>query len=244
MVILLVDDEIPAIQGIIGIVNWKRLSIENVLTAYSMEEAIQVFESNSVDLLLTDIEMDNGTGLDLIEYVNQNHKGCINMILSSYPDFSYAQKAIELGAFSYLIKPIDDHDLENAIFKATKEVYRNSNKDLEAVNIESTEDSLVIKVKQYIFQNIKHEMSRDEIADNISLNPEYLSKYFKKRVGLSLSDYINKERISMAKSLLIHTNLPMSVIAENCGYNTLSYFSYVFKQLTGLSPSQYRKDYS
>ena len=62
------------------------------------------------------------------------------------------------------------------------------------------------------------------------MNPEYLSRLFKKVKGISLSDYIVQEKLKIAISLLEGTNLPVSVIATNIGYTNFSYFTQVFKK--------------
>ena len=73
------------------------------------------------------------------------------------------------------------------------------------------------------------------------MNPEYLSRLFKKVKGISLSDYIVQEKLKIAISLLEGTNLPVSVIATNIGYTNFSYFTQVFKKVYGISPSEYRQ---
>ena len=70
MNILIVDDELPAVQGILQIMDWKRLGIENAYVAYSLREAMEQFSQHYIELLLTDIEMQGGTGFDLIRWCN------------------------------------------------------------------------------------------------------------------------------------------------------------------------------
>lgn len=92
----------------------------------------------------------------------------------------------------------------------------------------------------YIRRNIDKDLSRAEIADAIYLNPEYLSRLFKKETGASLNDYIVTEKMRAAQSLLSDTNIPVSLIATKVGYSNFSYFSQVFKKYTGMSPVEYR----
>ena len=240
MTILIVDDEASTLYGITKIIDWEKLLIEKVFTASNMNEALSLFKQFEVDILLTDIQMKNGTGLDLIAKIRDQYPKCINLILSSYPDFRFAQQAISLGVFEYLLKPVDDFELETVLVKAiseSKKLHSHNEKTEIPVN-----DPLVHSVQDYIVNNISQEITRDEIAKHINLSPDYLSKYFKKKVGLSLSDYIKNQRMSIAQSMLAHTNLPINIIAENSGFNTLSYFSYAFRQATGISPSQYRNN--
>lgn len=92
----------------------------------------------------------------------------------------------------------------------------------------------------YINQNIEKNFSRAEIAEAIYLNPEYLSRLFKRVKGISLNDFISTQKMEIAKSLLTNTNIPVHLIASKVGYSNFSYFSQVFKKYCGLTPLEYR----
>lgn len=101
-------------------------------------------------------------------------------------------------------------------------------------------DKVVSSLQQYIRENISGELGRDHLAKQAFLNPEYLSRLFRRKTGMSLSDYITSERITAAKKLLLTTPLPIGDIALQTGYNNGAYFSKIFKKLTGQTPQQYR----
>ena len=92
--------------------------------------------------------------------------------------------------------------------------------------------SQIDQVVNFIQKNIHQNVTRTEIAHQVYMNPEYLSRLFKKVKGISLSDYIVQEKLKIAISLLEGTNLPVSVIATNIGYTNFSYFTQVFKKST------------
>ena len=118
MNILIVDDEIYSVQGIVNALDWKSLGFENVYKAYSMRQAQKVFESETVDLLLTDIEMPKGSGFDLIEWAIEKEYSPVSLFLTSYAKFDYAQKAIQLHCFGYILKPVEPHELKEEIQRA------------------------------------------------------------------------------------------------------------------------------
>lgn len=122
MNILIVDDEIYSVQGIVNALDWKSLGFENVFTAFSMKQAQKVFEKETVDLLLTDIEMPKGSGLDLIEWANE--KGCspVTLFLTSYAKFEYAQRAIQMQCFGYILKPVEPQKLKEEILRAVRRI--------------------------------------------------------------------------------------------------------------------------
>lgn len=97
------------------------------------------------------------------------------------------------------------------------------------------------QIKEYIRENLEKDLSRNELAERVFLNQEYLSKLFKKQTGVSLSTYITNERINVSKGLLVKTDMSVSFIASKIGYSNFSHFSQVFKKSTGLTPIEYRQ---
>lgn len=111
-------------------------------------------------------------------------------------------------------------------------------------HIHSIEENLSVadKVKRYIAEKIgEQDLSREDIASHVFLNPDYLTRIFKKETGMSLSDFLQQSRIDHAKELLVNTGQSISDIAISSGYSNLSYFSTIFKKTTGLNPLDYRK---
>ncbi|QSF45055.1 response regulator [Paenibacillus tianjinensis] len=104
-------------------------------------------------------------------------------------------------------------------------------------NVSST---VVTKIRQYIRSRLSEEITRDELAAHVYLNPAYLSRLFKKETGLSMSDVIIQERLQKAKRLLEETELKITDIAEQVGYTSLGSFSNLFKRVVGVTPQQYR----
>lgn len=101
--------------------------------------------------------------------------------------------------------------------------------------------SRIQDIRDYISKNLDHPLSRNAIAQVFSLNPDYLSRVFKKETGMLISDYIEEQRIVMARGLLANTELSVSQVALRVGYSNFSYFSRIFRQKTGLTPTQFRR---
>ncbi|MCM1231708.1 MAG: helix-turn-helix domain-containing protein [Ruminococcus flavefaciens] len=106
------------------------------------------------------------------------------------------------------------------------------------------EGDLLTQVKQYIAQNYDDcNFSLQKCADALHVNNSYLSHYFKEQTDMNLNNYIASLRIRRAKELLSDTSLSLSVIAEEVGYYNLNSFIRRFKQITGMTPGNYRKDF-
>ena len=101
-------------------------------------------------------------------------------------------------------------------------------------------DNIVQKIKNYVKEHYREDIGRNEAAAVVYLTPEYMAKLFKKDTGLSLKDYIHQVRIQEAKVLLAG-GTRVSEVAQEVGFDNFSYFSTVFKRVTGLSPNEYKR---
>ncbi|MFD1123929.1 helix-turn-helix domain-containing protein [Lentilactobacillus raoultii] len=94
----------------------------------------------------------------------------------------------------------------------------------------------------YINQNIKQPLSLESVSQNVFLSPSYLSKIFKRQLHVNFINHINMLKISLACKKLITTEEKVSTIAKQVGCSQTSYFSKVFKSLTGVTPLTYRRN--
>ena len=113
--ILIVDDDKLVVEKLVEGVNWKQLGIRTVLTACNIRQAKEILEEVAVDILLSDIEMPQGSGLELLEWVRDKEIPVECIFLSSYAYFAYAQKAINLKSREYMLKPVSNRELEEAL---------------------------------------------------------------------------------------------------------------------------------
>lgn len=113
--VLVVDDEKFAVEGLIRYVDWVSLGVTRVLGAYSLREAEAVLLKEDFDVLLCDIEMPQGSGLDLVAWVSENRRGVDTVFLTCHADFGYAQTALRLGGFDYILKPVPYKKLEETL---------------------------------------------------------------------------------------------------------------------------------
>ncbi|REE92771.1 two-component system response regulator YesN [Paenibacillus taihuensis] len=115
---LIVDDEAHAVRGLVAGVRWDRLDIVDVRTAHSLRQAVDIFETETIDLMVCDIEMPQGSGLELLEWVREHRPQTETIFLTCHSEFYYTKRAIQLSSFDYLLKPVDYEDMENVIVKA------------------------------------------------------------------------------------------------------------------------------
>lgn len=101
--------------------------------------------------------------------------------------------------------------------------------------------NLMLRVKEYIDNSYAdNELGTNELAKEFCISLGYLSACYKKEHGITISKYIINRRMEHAEKLLMETTLSVGKIAESCGFNNLSYFMRLFKNVHGMTPSQYR----
>lgn len=102
--------------------------------------------------------------------------------------------------------------------------------------------SLVHLAVTFVKEHLTEDISVKKAAEVLSVNANYLSTVFKREMGLSFIDFVNRERINQAEALLTKTSLPISRIAITVGYNNTSYFAKQFIRFKGKTPTDYRKN--
>lgn len=246
--ILIVDDDILFLQALTKQMDFVRLGYDRVFTATSADRAFALLSKEKVDVLLCDIEMPGKSGLELLHLIAERQYRIVVLLLTCHSSFSYAQEAIGLDVFDYLLKPIRMEVLEERLIKALQK--RNEMNWIEAYRQElsafpqPSENDTISRIRQYVEDHIHTELTREQIGRALFMNPDYIARNFRAKQGVSLNDYIRDRRISRAKKLLRETSLPLPEICAQVGYTYNSYFFNTFKKITGLSPIEYRNQHT
>ena len=120
MNLLLVDDEAFALEALEHAINWKSLGIDQVFTCGNIKAARQICQESDIQIMICDIEMPNGTGLDLAKWLSENYPDLLILFLTCHSDFSFAKEAISYHAFAYLLKPFDIEEISQAVEEAVQ----------------------------------------------------------------------------------------------------------------------------
>ncbi|WP_240633257.1 response regulator transcription factor [Paenibacillus montanisoli] len=126
MKVLIVDDEILVSEAAKTVIDWEKFGVSSVLTAYNIRQAKEKFNQYSIDIMFCDIEMPQGNGLELISWVMEHYPQTVSIIMTCHADFKFAQQAVQLGSFDYLLKPVPPDDMENIVVKAIDKINKES----------------------------------------------------------------------------------------------------------------------
>lgn len=223
---LLVDDNYICVKGISCSIPWETIGISSVHTVYDGSSAWDYLQHNPVDILISDISMPGMNGLELSEKVLALNPSVKVILISAYDEFEYVRKAVRLGAFDYIEKPINYEYLTEILQKAMTEI------EQETKNLEILKKSRPAMEEQF-FRSLIQQSSR-EPASTLELYAQYLD------LNLSYDSYIVLH-ISAEDSDLLKQTLGIEEYCvrfmnlENCIRELGSSFDlhYVLKDLTG-----------
>ncbi|ACI18257.1 response regulator transcription factor [Dictyoglomus thermophilum] len=152
--VLIADDEPVIRQGLKKIVNWNALGFKIVGEAEDGVEALDKVRKLDPDLCVIDIRMPGMDGLELISEIRKSKSEIKIIILTGYPEFEYAQKAISLGVQSYMLKPVDPQILKDELTKIYEDLER----------------------KKFLFEGSKEKILEKLLKGQISLTEKDVSK--------------------------------------------------------------------
>ena len=157
--LVIVDDEPILLKGLLKTYDWDQMGFQVVGTALSGEQAIDVIREKKPDVVLTDIRMKQMTGLQMMDTIRQTDKECLFVVLSAYRDFEYAKEACDLGAFAYLLKPIEDEKLQETMQNAYRTCMEKRTKEERMENWENlvkkdATSFLQVIVQKYLLKQI------------------------------------------------------------------------------------------
>ena len=132
MNVLIVDDQQAVIDSLRKEIHWEKLSVEKVYTALSAREARMALRNFDIDVLLTDIEMPEEDGLSLFHWMRENYPHVVGIFLTAHADFRYAQEAIHMGGFDYILQPFRGEDVEAALSRAARNLRSRAAAELRA----------------------------------------------------------------------------------------------------------------
>lgn len=247
MKLLVADDERWIRKGVRKMIEQGEHSFEEILEAGSLAEMEAVFLKERPEIVVSDVRFPCGTSCELCRKLYETERKTKFIMLSGYDDFAYVKAALGYKALDYLLKPVDKKVLNKVVQKAVEEyVAENGEKVCENREREEQEkeilsgDDIVKRIMEEIGENCAGKYTLKTFASKYHISEAYLSSLFAKTAGVSLTNYIMRERVERSAGLMLQTNRKISDIAMEVGYEDPRYFMKIFKKVTGETPTDYR----
>ncbi|MGO4497229.1 response regulator [Paenibacillus sp. 2RAB27] len=252
--LMIVDDEPFMLKGLINIIEKGQTPCSQIVSAYDGFDALEKLKNFRPDLLITDIQMPEMNGLELIRKVRERGLCDHFIILTGYDDPTYLHQAIRCKVIDYLLKPINKAELYDVMTNLSLELLESEDEvsSQASLNWDETVPGIdydqmsknVKKIIRHIETHYRENISLDQIAEHVYLHPNYISSLFRKETGLTLINYLHLYRIKKAKLLMLGDSMDsLHRISEQVGYESVRHFFSVFKKYCGLTPSEYRQHY-
>lgn len=245
--VLLVEDD-TALRFIYSkMKTWSDCGFKITSEASNGKIALEILEKKSFDLIFTDIRMPFVDGIELLRKLKEQKNETPVVFASSYDEFEYARQGLVLGAFDYLLKPVQRQELEDVLQRIKKHI-----KDVEGrtkivsvvadvideLGILSDANKFINQVAVYCSEHYNEIFTVEDIANALGYSKDYFSKLFKQHFGITFHEFHSKIKINYAVELLKTGNYKSYEISDMLGYATVDYFTKVFKEITGTTPSK------
>lgn len=252
--ILIAEDEEVIRKGLVCTTDW--LSMDCVVTAEVSDgqEGLEKILASHPDVVIADICMPCLDGIEMIRQASEKvHFKSI--LLTSYEDFEFAKRAIELKVSAYLLKPVDEDELARVLGQIRKEIEQErraeralrreqeGQEETAAKNARMMENGYVAECIRRIQKDYQKRLSVEQIADELGVSASYLSRKFKEATGQTFLDFLNRYRVQQAAALLETGRYRISEISEATGFSDYKHFCAVFKKYTSKSPTKFQQEY-
>lgn len=241
--LIIADDEKNVLDGIADTIKWNEYGISVVGKARDGLELVQTAIKEKADIILTDIRMPQMDGLEAIEVIQEKLPDSEFVVITAFQEFEFAQRAIELGVAGFITKPVLKMEV---IEQITQAKHKFEERKLAKQALQAIENKKIIlrtpieRAIKYINEHIDEGIMMTEAAEYMNMNPSYFSRYFKEGTGISFIDYVKNQKVERAKELLDTSNMKIHEISDSLRYNSVQYFSTLFKSTTGFTPQEYR----
>lgn len=260
---IIADDENKIRAGLKTLIHWDALHLEIVCECKNGDEVLEALEEMAVDIVLTDMQMPGICGVELMQRLREAFPYVSVIVISGYDDFKYTRQAIVSNAVDYLLKPVDEDELNEALKTAISKVesnkIRRQAEEVEKIpipvireyfiGIREREEKekphgggqrkhLAINIREYLDDNYCGHITLSDLESRFYSNKEYISRIFKNFYGVTIFDYIDHLRIKKANDMLLKGE-QIKEICYTLGFYDESHFYKKFKKIMGISPSEY-----
>lgn len=221
-----------------------------LITSPDLEHVWEQYECKSEDIHEVTVQFRLNFDLDTSSFRFSSYKSIYDMLIRAQRGLAFPPEAIMLVYHRLArLSSIEEGFIavqeffsilyELSKFDDARELASSSFAKVEVVS----ESKRILKVKNYIDEHYKDDLSLEQLADLVGMTPTAFSRYFKQRTAKNISEYIVDIRLGHAARLLVDTSDSVSEICWATGFNTLSNFNRLFRKRKGCSPTEFREKY-
>ena len=232
--VLIVDDD-PAARELACDAVGKGLPAYTIRTAAGGEAGLAAIMTEPPSLVILDLMMPDLDGFEVLDRIRAEES------TRQVPVVILSGRQLSLSD----VKRLEQHaavTLQSKGILSEQEIIVSLHRSLfDDDALPPQTSALAKRAVAYLHQNYDRPLARWEIAEGLGLSEDYLSRVFNRELGLSPWDYLNRYRVAQARELLRLTHDSINYIGRRVGFSDPAYFSRVFRRITGMSPSAYRK---
>ncbi|OMF18868.1 DNA-binding response regulator [Paenibacillus sp. FSL H8-0548] len=214
--LLIVEDEVYIANKLKSSLDWKELGISDIFVVHNIRQAKELFEKYLIDIMICDIEMPQGNGIELLEWIREHNLKTESMFLTCHADFEYTKKAIQLGSLDYLLKPVQQEELRAVILKALKKINKERPRIIEHFWLDLIHQSIPSnpeKIRENIaIQNIPY-------SETTSFLPILIGvQHWEKKLSIREENIMEYALRKTAEELLLQKGMNGQIIQVKRGY--------------------------
>lgn len=170
--LLIVEDEELLRMGLVTCMKWEELGYQLIGETGDGRKAIELVAQNPPDVILTDIKMAHMDGLDMAEQLKQDYPDIRIIVISGYDDFDYVRRALRLGAFEYILKPINLDKLKKVLLEVKENIVVSQKKEKQYLTLEKQKAEDVRLLRRELYETIILNCHSIEAVKSFSLRFE------------------------------------------------------------------------
>ncbi len=242
--VLFVDDEPIFLDFMQRVIDWKKEDCEIVGTAEDGRTAMMLIQRLMPDIAFIDINMPRMTGLEVCEWVRARNNPMHLVIVTAHDEFAFAYQAIKLGIDDFLLKPFSREELEKTLHKVLSGKASKDPADPpgEEESLNPTRDEIIASmIDGYLETHYQDPtLSLQAVAEELNFTSGHLRRIYKNARQETFMHKLEEIRFREAKKLLRMGIYQGQEISAMTGFSDPFYFSKRFKQITGMTPTEYR----
>lgn len=264
---LIVNDELSESQNMLyTLKNELDNFLSDLQTASSESETLEKTVKFMPDFIVMDVDLGKESWKETIKTIKMSNSYSQVILITAYDCFD---DAVSLSVDDYLLRPVRLTTITDSLYKLAKNISESRKKNDYAMKIredyekatnvldqirkkylrliesddeEKSSDNDVVQITdKYIVCNYNKNIKLEELASEINISRYHLCRIYREKTGVNFTNTLADIRILKSKELIVQSDMAIKDVAMSVGYTDVSYFSRLFKKVTGISPNDYRK---